>query len=159
MADKYMNSADRAEDNRSSAWTLLLVGGIGLVIILLGAFGVISVPSGFSKGLSGIVLGGLCVLFIVMGIVSFKKSVTYAEQALKEGDREAKVFAWFDENCDAEKIDEILGAQLFEVQEEEKYLLRFAVVQKILYQNFPDLGKEFVEHMANAVYEYLYGEE
>ena len=159
MADKYMNSADRAEDNRSSAWVLLLVGGLGLAIILLGAFDIVPAFSGFSNGLSAFVLGGLCVLFIVMAFVSFKKSVTYAEQAVKEGDRETKVFEWFDENCDAEKIDEILGAQLIDLQEEEKYLLRFAVVQKILFQNFPDLGKEFVEHMSNSVYEHLYGEE
>ena len=39
MANKYMNSADRAEENRSSAWTLLIVGGGGLLVILLGALG------------------------------------------------------------------------------------------------------------------------
>ena len=33
MANKYMNSAERAEDNRSSAWTLLIVGGAGLLVI------------------------------------------------------------------------------------------------------------------------------
>ncbi len=78
MANKYMNSADRAEDNRSSAWTLLIVGGLGLAVIVLGALGVLPIPMrGFSKGLSMFVLGGLCVLFIIMGIVSFKKSKVY----------------------------------------------------------------------------------
>ena len=99
MANKYMNSADRAEDNRSSAWTLLIVGGLGLAVIVLGALGVLPIPMrGFSKGLSMFVLGGLCVLFIIMGIVSFKKSKVYAAQAEKEGDRESKIFTWFDEN-------------------------------------------------------------
>ena len=31
----YVDSAERAEENRSSAWTLLFVGGIGLAVIIL----------------------------------------------------------------------------------------------------------------------------
>ena len=160
MANKYMNSADRAEDNRSSAWTLLIVGGAGLLVIILGLLGIIPLPmSGFSKIMTSIVLGGLCLLFVVMGIVSFKKSKTYAEQAAKEGDRESKVFVWFDENCPAERIEEMLGEQLFDLPEEEKYLKRYAAVRQILYQNFPEMGMEFMDHMADSVYEYLYGDE
>ncbi len=160
MANKYMNSAERAEENRSSAWTLLIVGGAGLLVIILGALGILPLPMrGFSKTLSMIVLGGLCVLFVVMGIVSFKKSKVYAEQASKEGDRESKIFDWFDENCTAERIDQMLGEQLFDIQEEEKYLKRYAVVRQILYQNFPETGAEFMEHMADEVYEKLFGDE
>ncbi len=160
MANKYMNSADRAEDNRSSAWTLLIVGGAGLLVIILGALGIIPIPMrGFSKTMSMIVLGGLCVLFVVMGIVSFKKSKVYAEQAAKEGDRESKVFEWFQENCPAERIDEMLGEQLFGLPEEEKYFKRFAAVRQILYQNFPEMGVEFMDHMADEVYEKLFGDE
>ena len=160
MANKYMNSADRAEDNRSSAWTLLIVGGLGLAVIILGALGVLPIPMrGFSKGLSMFVLGGLCVLFIIMGFVSFKKSKVYAAQAEKEGDRESKIFEWFDENCNAEKIDAMLGAELMDIPEEEQYLKRYAVVSQVLMRNFPEFGKEFVDHMADAVFEYLYGEE
>ena len=160
MANKYMNSAERAEDNRSSAWTLLIVGGVGLLVIILGALGIIPLPMrGFSKTLSMVVLGGLCVLFVVMGVVSFKKSKVYAEQAAKEGDRESKIFDWFEENCPAERIDEMLGEQLFDIPEEEKYLKRYAVVRQILYQNFPETGAEFMEHMADEVYEKLFGDE
>ena len=160
MANKYMNSADRAEENRSSAWTLLIVGGAGLLVIVLGLLDIIPLPmGGFSKIMTSIVLGGLCLLFVVMGIVSFKKSKTYAEQAAKEGDRESKVFAWFDENCPAERIEEMLGEQLFDLPEEEKYLKRYAAVRQILYQNFPEMGMEFMDHMADSVYEYLYGDE
>ena len=31
----FVDSAERAEENRSSAWTLTLVGGIGLIVIIL----------------------------------------------------------------------------------------------------------------------------
>ena len=157
---KYVNSADRAEDNRSSAWTLLLVGGIGLIVIILGAFDIIPLPiSGFSKLLTSVVLGGLCVIFVVMGIVSFKKSKVYATQAAVEGDREAGVFEWFEENYPAEKMDEMLGGERFELSVEELYFKRYALIRQILFMNFKDSGLEFLDHMADEVYERFFGDE
>ena len=148
MADKYMNSAARAEDNRSSGWTLLIVGGVGLLIIILGALGIIPLPmSGFGKKLTLLVMGGLCVLFVIMGIVSFKKSKTYATQAAAEGDRESKVINWFEENFPAEKIDELLAEQNEGLPEEELYFNRYAAIKQILFKNFPDIGMEFLEKM------------
>jgi len=157
---KYMNSAERAEENRSSAWTLLVVGGVGLIIIVLGAFGVIPLPMrGFSKMMTLGVLGALCVIFVIMGIVSFKKSKVYASQAAVEGDREANVIAWFEENYPAEKIDEMLGGELYDLSIEELYFKRFSVIKQLLYFNFKDAGIEFQDHMADEVYEAFFGDE
>jgi len=157
---KYMNSADRAEENRSSAWTLLLVGGLGLIVIILGAFDIIPLPiSGFSKVLSSVVLGGLCLLFVIMGIVSYKKSKVYASQAAVEGDRESSVIKWFEENYPAEKMDEMLGGELFELSVEELYFKRYALIKQILYMNFKDSGLDFLEHMTDEVYETFFGDE
>jgi len=157
---KYMNSAEKAEDNRSSAWTLLIVGGLGLLVIILGAFGIIPLPmSGFGKKMTLIVMGALCVLFVVMGFVSFKKSKEYASQAELEGDRESNVINWFKENYPADKIDEVLGQDLFELSIEELYFKRFSVIKQLLYVNFPDTGMQFQDHMADEVYENLFGEE
>ena len=157
---KYMNSAERAEDNRSSAWTLLLVGGIGLIVIVLGALGILPLPMrGFSKWMTLGVLGALCVLFVVMGMVSFQKSKVYANQAAVEGDREANVINWFEENYPAEKIDEMLGEDLFELSIEELYFKRFSVIKQLLYLNFKDAGMEFLDHMADEVYEAFFGDE
>ena len=157
---KYMNSADRAEENRSSGWTLLIVGGVGLLVIVLGAFGIIPLPlRGFSKVMTLGVMGALCVLFVVMGIVSFQKSKVYASQAKVEGDRDADVMTWFEENYPAEKIDEMLGEQLLDLSIEEIYFKRYAVIKQLLYFNFKDAGMEFQEHMADEVYEAFFGDE
>ena len=37
----YMSSAQRVEDNRSSAYTLLIVGGLGMIAVILMVTGVI----------------------------------------------------------------------------------------------------------------------
>ena len=39
----YVDSEARAEDNLSSAWTLVIVGGIGLVVLVLGFLGTICI--------------------------------------------------------------------------------------------------------------------
>jgi len=160
MADNYMNSADKAQDNRSSGWTLLLVGGVGLIALLLAALGIIPLPmSGFSKIMSMCVLGTLCIVFIIMGIVSFQKSKEYAFQAQAEGDKESEVINWFLENCPGEKIDEALAAELDDLSEEEIYFKRFALVRQILFNRFKDSGEAFLNHMADEVYEVLFEEE
>ena len=41
---RYMDSAERAEENRSSAWILLILGGVGLIVIILGFFNIIPFP-------------------------------------------------------------------------------------------------------------------
>ena len=104
-------------------------------------------------------MGGLCVLFLVMGIVSLKKSKVYETQAKAEGDRETKVITWFRENCPAEKINEILAEQLMGLSEEEAYFKRYSAIKQVLYNNFPDTGIEFQDHMADEVYEALFGDE
>ncbi len=157
---KYMNSAEKAEDNRSSAWTLLIAGGMGLIVIILGALDIIKVPmSGFGKILTMTVMGGLCVLFVVTGFISFKKSKMYATQAKAEGNRESNVINWFQENCSAQKIDEALAEQIEGLSEEEVYFKRYEVIKQVLYKNFPDTGAEFQDHMADEVYEALFGDD
>ena len=60
---------------------------------------------------------------------------------------------------DPEKIDELLGQQLLDTPEEEKYFKRYAVVRQLLFQNFSEIGMEFLDHMADEVYEKIFGEE
>ena len=70
----YVDSAERAEENRSSAWTLLLVGGIGLIIIVLNLLNIIHLPfSGFNKYMVNGMLGALCIIFVVSGIINTLK--------------------------------------------------------------------------------------
>lgn len=160
MANNYMNNAEKAQDNRSSGWTLLITGSVGLIAIILIALGVIPLSmSSFTKTMITIVLGSLCVIFIIMGFVSFKNSKEYATKAEAEGDRESRIINWFKENCPAEKIDEMLGQELDGLSEEEAYFRRFAMVRQIVYNQFPDIGTEFHEHMSDEVYETLFGEE
>ena len=155
-----MDSAAKAEDNRSSGWMLLIVGGAGLLVILLSFLGILPISTaGFSRKMVMGIMGALCVLFIVMGIVSFKNSKFHATQAKVENDKESEITKWFEENCTAEMVDGLLGEELFGLTEEEAYFKRYAVVRQLLYKNFPNAGLEFLERISDDVYEIVYGEE
>ena len=88
----FVDSAERAEENRSSAWTLTLVGGIGLIVIILNLLNVIHLPfSGFNKYMVSGLMGALFIIFIIAGIISVKKTKTYSKAANVEKDNKAKI--------------------------------------------------------------------
>lgn len=65
----YMNSGAKAEENRSSAWVLLVVGILGMLVMILGITGVLPLNIGNPYMFYG-VMSAVFILFIVMGVVS-----------------------------------------------------------------------------------------
>ena len=62
----YRNSAEQAEDNKSSAWTLLSVGIVGIIVLVLIMLEIIPVYLyGISKYMTYGVMFALFILFIV----------------------------------------------------------------------------------------------
>ena len=64
-----MNSGAKAEENRSSAWVLLVVGILGMLVMILGITGVLPLNIGNPYMFYG-VMSAVFILFIVMGVVS-----------------------------------------------------------------------------------------
>lgn len=69
----YMNSGAKAEENRSSAWVLLIVGALGILVMALGITGVLPFNIGNPYMFYG-VMSAVFILFIVMGVVSMRNS-------------------------------------------------------------------------------------
>ncbi len=67
----YQDSMERASENRSSAWVLLAMGSVGIVVIVLGIAGVIPLRFGNPYLFYG-VMAAVFLLFIVAGVVSMK---------------------------------------------------------------------------------------
>ena len=155
---RYMDSAARAEDNRSSAWTLLLVGGIGLVVLVLGWFGIIPLPiSGFSKYMFCGVLIVLCIIFIIAGIISLKKVKVYEEAAVTEKDNKQLIIDWCVENEVAAKIDESLLNE-GELSVEEEYFKRSERLKHIVFSQFQSMSIEFLNDVVDDIYDSLFEE-
>ncbi len=151
----YRNSSDRAEDNRSAAWSLLLVGGVGFVFLVLSLAGIIK--TNFNP-IVYIVMGFIFLLFIVMGFVSMKSAKGYKQVAASEKQLKKELKTWCEENLTAEMIDSRL--KIAGMTEEVKFFHRSALIKAVINGNKPGLDQAFLEHYIDEVlYDVIYSEE
>ena len=81
----YVTKRTKYEDNKSSAFTFLLIGGVGVVLVILHIAGVINFNlSTFSKLLTNIVMGAMFIIFLIVGAVSAKNCTRYKREAAEE---------------------------------------------------------------------------
>lgn len=154
--NSLVEANDRAEDNRSSAWTLLIVGFGGIIFALLSYLGIIPVgPSGSSKYFVYGIMCALFVLFIIMGIVSFKSAKVYSAQAKKGMNLKDEMTEWCKANLTKEMIDSDLNVA-DGTAEEELYFRRAAKMIYILKNQFVTADQKFIETFVDEYYEELF---
>lgn len=153
----YQNKSERAAENRSSAWTLLIVGSVGLIFLILVLAGVLPLQfRGINRYLVGGIMGVLFVIFIVMGFVSLKNSKQYAKEADSENSLKNTMEKWCRENLDGTKVDATL--QLDTAPEEEWYFRRVALLKAVLNRQFVNLDQEFLDHFVDDMYDTIFPE-
>lgn len=157
-AQPYVNSAEQAEENRSSAWTLLIVGGLGLLAMILGIAGVIPLNLGNPYMFYG-VMSAVFILFIVMGAVSMKNAKIFAKRAESENSLRDSLLKWCEENLTTEKIDaQIENAA--DMADEVLYFQRYEMIKKMMNHQFMNLDQGFLEQLIDdEVYDMVFREE
>lgn len=156
----YQNSASKAEDNRTSAYTLLFVGIVGFILVLLIFVGVIPLYQNetTTKYLMCGVMGAMFILFIVFGSVSMRNSKILFIKAKSEDSLLSELTKWCERNLNAEQID----AGLFDdttgqtIAEEQKYFKRSDRMKTIISDNFMNLDEAFLEHFVYEYYQELF---
>lgn len=152
----YQNSAAKAEDNRTSAYTLLFVGIVGFILVILIFVGVIPIYRNTSttKYLICGVMGAMFILFIVFGIVSMRNSRILLVKAKSENSLLSELTKWCEENLSAETIDQGLFEE--EMAEEQKYFKRTDKMKKIISDKFMNLDEALLEHFVDEYYQGLF---
>lgn len=151
----YVNNEERAEENKTSAYTLLTVGILGLAVVICIFFGVIPVVmSVFSKYMICGVMGVLFLLFIVMGIISLRNFRVFKKRAVKENNLTEEIHRWILENVDPDVVDRELSLE--ELPDEIKYFQRFDYVKNTLQQKFVNLDEAYVERLVEEMYGQLF---
>ncbi|MFG6357498.1 MAG: hypothetical protein K1W26_11865 [Acetatifactor sp.] len=154
---RYQNKSEQAAENKSSAWTLLVVGGLGMVGLVLLLTGVLPIQlQGTNRFMIGGIMGVMFVIFIVMGFVSLKNSKQYAKEADSENSLKGTMEKWCEENLEGAKID--AGLQLSTVPEEEWYFRRTALLKAVLNRQFVNLDQEFLDHFVDDMYDTIFPE-
>lgn len=154
----YVNNAEKAEENRTSAYTLLIVGGIGFVLVLLFFMDVIAIPMAvFSKYLVSGVMGVVFLLFFVMGIISLRNFEVFKKRAVKENSLTEEIKKWCFQNLNRDQIDSEIS---FEHSEEElKYFQRFEYVKNAVSKKFVNLDEAYLERLVEEMYPKMFEEE
>lgn len=155
----YMKASDRAEEYKSSAFALLLVGCIGIVFLFLCLLGII--PLHFSASVSSVGFIAMLVIFvafIVVGVKSYVESKTInalsdAEDALSDS-----ITDYFKENYDIAKLDkEALSEHELLLSNEEKYFKREETIRNIITVRFGCLDESFLDNETERIFNMIFG--
>ncbi len=154
---QYLNSAQKAEDNRSSAYTLLVIGVLGLIAVSLVLAGVIPLyqNAGVTKYFVCGVMGAMFIIFLILGVISMKNFKTLSADAESENALVEQMRKWCEENLGAKQIDEGLF-EGEELSEEQKYFMRTDKIKQKIESKFMNLDEAFLDHFIDEYYQEIY---
>lgn len=154
----YQDNSQRASENRSAAWALLILGTVGLVILVLGVTGVIPTKLANSYLFCG-VMGAIFILFLVAGVISMRNAKIFAGKAESENSLKSTLLEWCGEKLRAEEIDREIGADDSD-SAEELYFKRFEYIRARLNHQFVNLNQGFLEKFIDdCVYGLIFEDE
>ena len=154
----YQDKKSKAEDFKSSAYTLIIVGTIGIIALVLLELGVfpfsLAAPG---KYITYGVMGTMFLIFIIMGFSSFKSSKKYADEAKTEDDLTSRIKSWALENVTKESI--VKKAALPEqMPDEVKYFKYFELIKNAIKAEFGDMNASYLESLCEELYSEIFEE-
>lgn len=154
----YQDKKAKAEDYKSSAYTLLLIGVLGIVVFILMEAGVLPFQiAGSGKYMTYGVMGAMFVIFIVMGVLSLRSSKKYTKEAAVEKDLTEKIKIWAKEHITAESIRE--GVWFEEgTPDEMKYFKYFEGIKTTVTQEFGSLNASYLDALCEELYAEIFEE-
>ena len=147
----YEDSSQRAIENRSSAWILLIVGILGLILVFLGIMEVIPLRLGNSYLFYGVMIA-VFLLFVVAGAMSMKSAKLFARKAESENSLRSTMLDWCRENLKADEIDREVSAD--STPEEVLYFSRTSYIKEKLNHQFVNLDQDFLDRFVD---DHVYG--
>lgn len=154
----YRSADEKAKEFHSSAWTLLIVGGGGLIAMILIMTGIL--PFHFAsniKFLSYGVMSLLFLIFIVVGIKSFGSAKKYAKEAEIERVLTEDIRKWFFESFTKESIDEdTFSGDEESMIEIEKYYKRIENIKAKIQSKFTSLDEAYLDKIADDFFHEIF---
>ena len=152
----YQDSSQRADDNRSSAWILLVIGILGLVLVTLSIAEVIPLKLGNPYLFYGVMIA-VFLLFLVTGVMSMRSAKFFAKKAESENSLRSTLLDWCRENLKPDEIDREVSAA--DTPEEVLYFSRTSYIKEKLNHQFLNLDQDFLDKFVDDhVYEMVFGQ-
>ena len=148
----HRSAKDMQSETKSSAWTFLLVGSGGFLIITLALIGFIKLPfSIFSLAIMEIMF----FIFLIVAGLSFKKAISMLDDISKESTLEEKISNWAKENLTPESLTVDLDEN---TTNEMKYFMVTELMRERMMLAFPELDDAYAEELAEHYYNELFPE-
>lgn len=153
----YQDSSERASENRSSGWVLLIIGGIGIVAVILGIAGVLPITLGNAYLFYG-VMGAIFILFFISGLMSFQNAKLFEKKAESENSLRSTLTEWCMGNLQPEAIDSEVRTEAD--SEETLYFKRVHYIKDRLNHQFVNLDQSFLDSFIDDfIYDRIFKEE
>ena len=150
----YVHHSERHQELLSSAYSLLLVGITGLVVVLLSLLEIISLPfPEATTSMMEITIGVLCLIFVVAGLHRLISDRSVAKLAKEEDKLTSEITQWFKKSFDNFVIDTDIDEDL---AEEIKYFKRCEAMKQIIRRSYGDLDEGYLDRLIEELYQYLY---
>lgn len=153
----FVKAKEKAENYRSSAYALTLVGTAGLLAVGLCASGVIDVRMASNiRLIGGVVLSVMFLFFLVFGIRSFSEANKYRVKSEEEERIEDDIRKWFRNQHTAESIDASCQLDRNDPEDELKYFARSEYMKNQITEAFGAQDAAYLEHLAEELYSEIY---
>ena len=148
----HRSAKDMQSETKSSAWTFLLVGSGGFLIITLALIGFIKLPfSIFSLAIMEIMF----FIFLIVAALSLKKAISMLDDISKESTLEEKISDWAKENLTPESLTVDLDEN---TTNEMKYFMVTELMRERMMLAFPELDDAYAEELTERYYNELFPE-
>lgn len=148
----YVDPNVKAEDNRSTAWSFTIVGGIGFIFLILLELDILPIHIyGSQKILIEVVMGIMFLTFFSIGIRSFLSVKKLNAQAQNETSLEKEITDWFLENY-TEYMISYTDEDMDESNPETYFYPRNDKICELIHNQYPSISDEFKEHIAEQLY-------
>lgn len=151
----YVDPMERAENYKSGAVVLFLVGIIGVAALVLMDLKIIPINFfGSSNYLVNIVMGALFAIFIAMGVNSMINYNKLKTKASMDDELRQNIYNWVDTELDKSILDENVS----ETDDEEiKFFNRTQILSEELSKRFDTLTDDFRDYIIEDLYDRIYG--
>lgn len=147
----YQEADKKAEEYKSGADTLLIVGAAGIIALVLLNLGIIPISlTGFTKALITGVMGVMFVIFLVMGITSRKSYKALKNQADSEKDQKSEIQNYLKENIQSDSFDADLTDD--EPAMEILYFRRIEKMKEMIREVYPSIDNAFMDYIIEETY-------
>ncbi len=146
----YTSAQEKYAETKSSAWTFLILGAAGFLIVTLSLLGILSLPlNTFALAMLEIMF----VSFLAIAFLSFRNAGNMSSAILQENDLDARIREWAAAHLDPEEL--AAGLEL-DISEEMKYFTVSEEIRRRIMTAFPEVDDSYAEELTERFYNELY---